>query len=166
MNPGSFPPGTTAEDFRKRPHSEPINEVISSVFFKSGLMEAWGRGIPDIFNECKAAGLPTPEFESFPNFVCLTIRFKNPLRPYLSGESNGALNGELNGELNEALKSLRPAVGTTYDIIKKNPGIQRKVIIELTKLGSSTIDRHLAILTQKNLIEHKNSKKTGGYHAK
>lgn len=170
MNPGSFPPGTTAEDFRKRPHSEPINEVISSVFFKSGLMEAWGRGIPDIFNECKAAGLPTPEFESIPNFVCLTIRFKNPLRPYLSGESNGALNGalngELNGELNEALKSLRPAVGTTYDIIKKNPGIQRKVIIELTKLGSSTIDRHLAILTQKNLIEHKNSKKTGGYHAK
>ena len=96
----------------------------------------------------------------------MTIRFKNPLRPYLSGESNGALNGELNGELNEALKSLRPAVGTTYDIIKKNPGIQRKVIIELTKLGSSTIDRHLAILIQKNLIEHKNSKKTGGYHAK
>ena len=166
MNPGSFPPGTTAEDFRKRPHSEPINEVISSVFFKSGLMEAWGRGIPDIFNECKAAGLPAPEFESIPNFVCLTIRFKNPLTPYLSGESNGALNGELNDELNEALKSLRPAVRTTYDIIKKNPGIQRKVIIELTKLGSSTIDRHLAILAQKNLIEHKDSKKTGGYHIK
>ena len=97
----------------------PVQPVISSVFFKSGLMEAWGRGIPDIFNECKAAGLPTPEFESNPNFVCLTIRFKNPLRPYLSGESNGALNGELNGELNEALKSLRPAVRTTYYIIKK-----------------------------------------------
>jgi ATP-dependent DNA helicase RecG len=40
MNPGSFPPGTTAEDFRKRPHSEPINEAISNVFYKSGLMEA------------------------------------------------------------------------------------------------------------------------------
>ncbi len=38
--------GTTADDFRKRPHSEPVNEVISNVFFKSGLMEAWGRGIP------------------------------------------------------------------------------------------------------------------------
>ena len=48
-------------------------------------MEAWGRGIPDIFNECRAAGLPAPEFESIPNFVCLTIRFKNPLRPYLTG---------------------------------------------------------------------------------
>lgn len=56
MNPGSFPSGTTAEDFLKRPHSEPVNEVISSVFFKSGLMEAWGRGIPDIFKECKKEG--------------------------------------------------------------------------------------------------------------
>ena len=73
MNPGRFPQGSTAEDFRKRPHSEPVNEVISSVFFKSGLMDAWGRAIPDIYGECKAAGLPKPEFESIPNFVCLTI---------------------------------------------------------------------------------------------
>ena len=63
MNPGNFPHGTTVEDFQKHPHSEPINEIISNVFFKSGLMEAWGRGIPDIFGECKAAGLPKPEFE-------------------------------------------------------------------------------------------------------
>ena len=26
-------------------------------------MEAWGRGIPDIFDLCKAGGLPKPEFE-------------------------------------------------------------------------------------------------------
>lgn len=58
-------------------------EVISSVFFKIGLMEAWDRGIPDIYCECKAAGLLKPEFESIPNFVCLTIRFNNPQTPYL-----------------------------------------------------------------------------------
>lgn len=165
MNPGNFPHGTTADDFRKRPHSEPINEVISTVFFKSGLMEAWGRGIPDIFSECKAAGLPTPTFETIPNFVCLTIRFKNPLRPYITGESNGALNGELNGELNEALKGLGTPVLATYNIIRQNPGIQRKDIITHTRKGSSTIDRHLALLTEKNLIEHHGSKKTGGYYA-
>lgn len=38
-----------------------------------------------------------PEYDFGTNFVCLTIRFKNPLVPYVSGESNGALNGELNG---------------------------------------------------------------------
>lgn len=120
-------------------------------------MEAWGRGIPDIFNECRAAGLPEPEFESIPNFVCLTIRFKNTLTPYLSGE--------LNDELNDELKSLRPSARAIYRIIKKTPGIQRKAIIGLTRLSPATIDRHMAILTQKLLIEHRGSKKTGGYYA-
>ena len=84
----------------------------------------------------------------------------------INGALNGALNGELNGELNEALKRLSASVQATYGIIKQNPGIQRKDIIALTKRGSSTIDRHLAVLIQKDLIEHRDSKKTGGYYAK
>ncbi|MGN0195585.1 MAG: ATP-binding protein [Candidatus Cryptobacteroides sp.] len=81
-----------------------MNDVISSVFFKSGLMEAWGRDIPNIFNECKAAGLPAPEFECIPNFVCLTIRFKNPLTPYLTtGDNIVRINNKLNDRLNDEL---------------------------------------------------------------
>ena len=162
MNPGAFPPGTTPADFRHRPHSVLVNEVIANALFKGGKTEGWGRGILDIFTLCKEAGLPEPEYDFVPNFVCLTIRFKNPLRPYLTGESNGALNGELN----EALKRLSASVQATYGIIKQNPGIQRKDIIALTKRGSSTIDRHLAVLIQKELIEHRDSKKTGGYYTK
>ena len=80
------------------------------------------------------------------------------------GESNGALNGSLNGELNEALKGLGASVIATYTIIKSNPGIQRKDIISLTKRSSSTIDRHLAILIERKLIEHRGTPKTGGYY--
>ena len=100
------------------------------------------------------------------DFVCLTIRFKQPLTPHLTdhGELNGSLNGALNGELNEALKGLGATVIATYEIIKGNPGIQRKDIIVLTKRGSSTIDRHLAVLIERKLIEHWDSKKTGGYY--
>ena len=58
----------------------------------------------------------------------LTIRFKQPLTPHLTdhGELNGSLNGALNGELNEALKGLGATVIATYEIIKGNPGIQRR----------------------------------------
>ena len=42
------------------------------------------------------------------------------------GELNGSLNGALNGELNEALKGLGATVIATYEIIKGNPGIQRR----------------------------------------
>ena len=166
MNPGAFPPGTEPKDFLKRPHSEPVNEKIATALFKGGEMEGWGRGIPDIYELCKAAGMPEPEFDFVPNFVCLTIRFKSPLVPYVSGggELNGELNGALNGELNEALKGLSLSVKATYEIIRSNPGIQRKDIIGITKLGSSTIDRHLAVLIERKLVVHKDSKKTGGYY--
>ena len=80
-NPGAFPPGTSPETFYKRPQSKPINKLISEVFFKSGLMEAWGRGIPDIFDLCKENGLPKPEFELAYGYVYLTIRFAKPLTP-------------------------------------------------------------------------------------
>ena len=166
MNPGAFPPGTGPKDFLKRPHSEPVNEKIATALFKGGEMEGWGRGIPDIFELCKEAGMPEPEFDFVTNFVCLTIRFKQPITPHLTdhGELNGELNGALNGELNEALKGLGASVIATYEVIKSNPGIQRKDIISLTKRGSSTIDRHLAVLIERKLIEHRDSKKTGGYY--
>ena len=101
-----------------------------------------------------AAGLPRPEFESIPNFVCLTIRFKNPLSPYITDHNNSSLNETLNS-----------AVLATYQLIKTNPGIKRKDIVARSGLVSSTRSRHIAILIKKKLIEHRDSKKTGGYYA-
>lgn len=160
MNPGNFPHGTTADDFRKRPHSEPVNEVISNVFFKSGLMETWGRGIPDIFGECKSAGLPTPVFETIHNFVCLTIRFKNPLRPYLTDDRGNDRGND------SRIDKESDSVKATYLIIRANPGIQRKAISEKTGKSIPTIDRHIARLVKEHFIEHRDSDKTGGYYAK
>ena len=126
MNPGAFPPGTTPADFRHRPHSVLVNEVIANAFFKGGKTEGWGRGILDIFTLCKEAGLPEPEYDFVPNFVCLTIRFKNPLTPYLSGD------------------------------------------IVASQLGRPlpTVEKQLATLKKKGLIEYRGSAKTGGYYAK
>lgn len=44
-----------------------------------------GRGFPDIYNLCRTAGMREPEFDFVSNFVCLTIRFKISLRPYVAG---------------------------------------------------------------------------------
>jgi len=54
----------------------------------------------------------------------------------------------------------------TIYTIKANPGIQRKRISELTGKSIPTIDRHLALMTKSNLIEHRGSDKTGGYYVK
>ena len=58
---------------------------------------------------CKEAGLPEPEYDFVPNFVCLTIRFKNPLTPYLSGDENGGVNDGVK-TLSESLKPVYSTV--------------------------------------------------------
>ena len=164
MNPGAFPPGTTPADFRHRPHSVLVNEVIANALFKGGKTEGWGRGILDIFTLCKEAGLPEPEYDFVPNFVCLTIRFKEPITPHLSGDKkDDRINDKLNDRLNEELSA---PVRSTYLLVRENPGIQRKGLSEKSGKSIPTIDRHLAELQEKGFVMHEGSKKTGGYYAK
>lgn len=159
MNPGAFPQGTKPEDFRKRPHSEPINEIIANALFKGGVSEGWGRGILDIYELCKEAGLPEPEYDFVQNFVCLTIRFKTPITPYVSGggELNGGIRGGLNGGLNDGQKK-------TLEYICQHEGCNTKQISIGLDVPFDTIEKQIRILLKKGLIEHRGSKKTGGYY--
>lgn len=159
MNPGAFPQGTKPEDFRKRPHSEPINEIIANALFKGGVSEGWGRGILDIYELCKEAGLPEPEYDFVQNFVCLTIRFKTPITPYVSGggELNGGINGGLNGGLNDGQKK-------TLDYICQHQGYNTKQVSIGLDVPFDTIEKQIRILLKRGLIEHRGSKKTGGYY--
>ena len=163
INPGAFPMGTSPEEFRLHPHSEPINEKIAGALFKGGKAEGWGRGILNIFTYCKEAGLPEPEYAFMTNFVSLTIRFKNPLAPYLTDQGNISRNETLNETLRETLNS---AIFSTYELIKGTPGIQRKDLVARSGRVAATISRHIAVLMEKDLIERRGSKRTGGYYAK
>ena len=165
MNPGAFPQGTTPEDFRRRPHSEPINENIANALFKGGASEGWGRGILDIFTLCKEAGMPEPEYDFVTNFVCLTIRFKTPLRPYVSGEGvNEGVNEGVSEGVKKVLAGLGKAVTETYMLIHANPGINTPQLASMTGKADATIERHTALLRKNNLIEHRGAAKTGGYY--
>lgn len=164
MNPGAFPQGTTPEDFRRRPHSEPINENIANALFKGGASEGWGRGILDIFTLCKDAGMPEPEYDFVQNFVCLTIMFKQPLKPYVSGGENGGVNGGLNGGVNGGVQALTPSQKRVYDVVHDNPGLNTKQIADILNKSPRTVEKHLTFLRTKGLIVHKDSDKTGGYY--
>lgn len=87
--------------------------------------------------------------------VCLTIRFKTPLTPHLTNPDNDSSNETLN-----------PTLLSTYELIKKAPGIQRKDLISQSGCVASTISRHIAVLIEKGLVERKGSKKAGGYYVK
>lgn len=49
------------------------------MFYRRGTMEAWGRGIGLIMENCREQTLPAPEIKVVPPFVSLTIWFKHSL---------------------------------------------------------------------------------------
>ncbi|MDR1687934.1 MAG: putative DNA binding domain-containing protein [Clostridiales bacterium] len=59
--------------------SKPHNPLIANTFFRSGQIEAWGRGIEKMKKGCVADGLPEPEFEieSFMFSIRFHIRDNN-----------------------------------------------------------------------------------------
>ncbi len=72
---------------------------------------------------------------------------------------NGGLNGRLNGGLNGGLKEL-------FEFISNNQGVQAKRISEVIDKPLDTIDKQIKRLVDKDLIERRGSRKTGGYYVK
>ena len=47
--------------------------MLADIFFKAGLIEAWGRGTIKFIDKCNNAGLPEPEFKE--EFVGFAVYF-------------------------------------------------------------------------------------------
>ena len=65
-------------------------------------------------------------------------------------------NGGLNGGLNEGQRKV-------FLFIQENKGIKAKDISIHLNMPVNTIEKHIKLLINKNIIERRGSKKTGGY---
>lgn len=59
-NYGELPENWTIDTLQKKHSSIPHNPDISNAFFRIGYIEAWGRGIRKMNEQCAVAGLPQP----------------------------------------------------------------------------------------------------------
>ena len=75
-----------------------------------------------------------------------------------SMEYEAGKNGTLNGTLNERQKEV-------LNFITASPGTQAQVIIDQLAIPRDTLNKILKVLIDKELIERRGSKKTGGYYA-
>lgn len=74
-NDGELPPNWTAETLTSRHTSRPFNPDVAGTFFRSGLIEAWGRGIERIVSSCRRNGTPDPTFAHEPGGLWVTFPF-------------------------------------------------------------------------------------------
>ena len=156
-NPGRLPKGMTVEKLNGEHASLPVNPLLANPVYLAGYIEQVGTGTNDVIDRCVELGLRKPEFRQDEDFMVTLWRREG----VTAGNDNH--NDSRNDKVND---SLNDSVNSTYQAIKANPGIQRKRISELTGKSIPTIDRHLAFLAKSNLIEHRDSDKTGGYYAK
>ena len=140
------------EDVKEKQHMK-----MQNMLRMIGYGENLGSGFPMILNAWKQAGWGEPELKN--RLEVDEVALVLPIPNKTNGDANDRLNDGLNNRLNGSLMA-------TYTIVRSNPGIQRKDISDISGKSIPTIDRHIAILMKKGLIEHRDSKKTGGYYAK
>ena len=63
-------------------------------------------------------------------------------------------------------RSLNQGQQSVYDCIQQNPGLKVPGISDETGIPAKSVERHIKALIALHLIEHRGSKKTGGYYAK
>ena len=142
------------------------NPVLADVMAQLDYMEKRGSGLKKICNATKE--LETykegrdPVFKSSVSQF-MTVIYSMEYQPGKSGQLNGTLNGTLNGILNDTLNEKQNRV---LNFIAASSGVQAQIIIDQLAIPRDTLNKILKVLTDRELIERRGSKKTGGYYVK
>jgi ATP-dependent DNA helicase RecG len=144
-NEGRLPEGLTIEDLKRKHSSRPNNPILAGVFFKGGLIEAWGRGTINIINECLKANLPEPEFKSEFGGITVTLFKDKYTEKYLSSLG-----------LNKRQKR-------AVHYAKENEFITNGIYQEICETSERTAFRDLEYLTEQGIFEKLGEKKGTKY---
>ena len=143
-NAGQLPETWTVADLLKEHPSIPFNPDIATVFFRAGLIEAWGRGTLKIIRECDDAGLLAPVFSY--DQSGFRIEFRKA-----AGETSGKTSGKMSGKTSGKILALVKVDG--YITI---PELSQKIGVT-----ERTIERNLQKLQQDNLLKRVGGAKGG-----
>lgn len=149
-NDGGLPASIRIEDLKKLHTSKPRNEFLADVFFKAGMIEAWGRGTTKIVDACKKAGLPEPEFRE--EFGGLSVTFFKPKVEEMPEKTRVETGVKTRVETRVKILSL----------LRKNPAMSASELAKTTGLTIKGIEWHLTRLRTAGLIRHVGARK-GGY---
>ena len=172
-SPGLLPFDMTIERLLDPNHpSSPRNRLVAQAFYDMHLIEHFGSGIRRIEEDCRANGNLLPEWKNeFGTFSTTYLpRTATAFSPCLGKETktNGEMkDGEKENEgisegINEGINE--GITGRVLSLIREHPGINAPLL--KTRMGKSlaSVERAIASLVKLGQIEHRGSKKTGGYY--
>ncbi len=133
-----LPEGWTAETLMEPHDSIPYNPDIANVFYRAGYIEAWGRGIQKICDECRALGADLPRYEILGNGIRVHFHaLKSALieQTKVLNRQSGGLDGGLADRIVEMIRS--DSLITVLEIADNLGMSKRTVEREMKKLRES-----------------------------
>ncbi|MCK5683508.1 winged helix-turn-helix transcriptional regulator, partial [bacterium] len=112
-------------------------------FFRSGMIEAWGRGIERIMGSCKVAKVDVPEFRQEKTGLWVEFSFSHE---------------KLSKNKSTTQKTTQKKI---VDLIKNNPKITRKELANVLGISSNGVKYHLKKLKNAKIIQHVGSVRAG-----
>jgi ATP-dependent DNA helicase RecG len=142
-NAGRLPDELSLELLQKKHPSIPYNPLVASAFFRAGYIEAWGRGIEKINNECKMAGVPAPEINY--EFAGLMITFQARIGETgkISPETTPKTRGKTSGKTPDAILFL----------LDENPFLSIPEIAERINKSESAVERAIRKLREEGHLK-------------
>ena len=143
-NDGRLPEKWTVDDLFAPHTSKPYNPLLAGTFFRSGQIEAWGRGIEKISETCRSWGKQEPFYQIRANEVMIGF----------NTEASTVDNTIENIDINE----------TQIKIIKlmsDNPKITAKAITAELGIALRNVQTHIKTLKTMGLIKRIGADKGG-----
>lgn len=174
-NQGELPENWTVDKLKVKHPSLPYNPNISNALFRSGYIEAWGRGTINMINECVQRNLPLPNYNvDYSGFIVEFVNNNFNTNHRVDDGVNDGVNdgvkriiddGINDGVIDVISDGVKNEIVQIIKLLDSNKGINADAIVE--KIGGKskpTIERYLKIAKDLTMIEFKGAPKTGGYH--
>lgn len=138
-NSGQLPSDWTLERLLGKHSSQPFNPDVANAFFRAGMIEAWGRGIERIMQECVKAGVPEPELRYERTGLWTVFYF---LSEQFLGETTGKTTGRTTQKKILALLKIQPSI--TQRLLAAELGVSANGIkYHIDKMKSEGLIRHV-----------------------
>ena len=148
-NDGKLPETWTVEDLLSPHTSKPYNPLIAGAFFRSGQIEAWGRGIEKITSACKEWGKSEPFYRVCPNEVMIGFNTDDGI----------VKNIAENIVEKNYITSVQEQI---LELMQNNSKITAKLIAQKIGIAPRNVQVHIQTLKTMGLVERIGGAK-GGY---
>jgi len=150
-NDGRLPDTWTVEDLFASHTSRPFNPLIAGAFFRSGQIEAWGRGVEKISEACKAWGKPVPFYKVRANEVMIGFVTTTSLQKHDSEFVDKFVDKFVENESQLVM----------LELMRKQPTISAKAIGLHIGMSLRGVQKNIAILKKAGLVERVGATKGG-----